>query len=229
MAKYRKLPVVVEAEQFDGTARVPGMCNGERCGLKPEYWIEHVHTAHGPVNVERGTWVVRAPSGDTWPVADSIFRATYESAASEADYDWEIVDTPIDQIGPRWLIAVMLLAVVLVLIVAFAHAAETRHYFPVAPSAMAKNHHTHVQVAGRVTISQREADGDWHIRINDAQGFAVAECIPELPCAHPKVGQCVTVRGISRIDGEHKYPGTQVGWPEVHPVESLKVVNCHGL
>lgn len=112
-----------------------------------------------------------------------------------------------------------------------AHPAEEhdRHYFPVAPSAMAKNHHTHVQVTGKVTISKREGDGDWHIRITDGKGFAVAECIPELPCAHPKIGQCVRVRGISRIDGEHKYPGTQVGWPEVHPVESLKVVNCHGL
>ena len=104
---------------------------------------------------------------------------------------------------------------------------ETRHYFPVAPSAMAANHHTHVEVAGRVTLSKREGDGDWHMRLIDETTrnwkeripFVVAECIPELPCLHPKVGQCVKVRGISRLDGEHK-------WPEVHPVEKLEVMPC---
>lgn len=96
---------------------------------------------------------------------------------------------------------------------------ETRRYFVVAPSAMARNHHTHVQVTGRVMISKREGDGDWHIRIVDASGFVTAECIPELPCLHPKVGQCLRVRGISRFDGEHR-------WYEVHPVETLQVVPC---
>lgn len=96
---------------------------------------------------------------------------------------------------------------------------ESRHYFPVTPSAMSHNFHTHVEVRGKVTVSKREIDEDWHIRIEDSKGFIVAECIPELPCAHPKIGTCVQVRGISRFDGEHK-------WWEVHPVENLKEVSC---
>lgn len=97
--------------------------------------------------------------------------------------------------------------------------AETRHYFRVEPSAMAQNFHTHVEVTGRVTLSKREGDGDWHMRLEDAKGFITAECIPEIPCPHPKVGQCVRVRGLSRFDDEHK-------WYEVHPVEKLEVVPC---
>jgi hypothetical protein len=72
-----------------------------------------------------------------------------------------------------------------------------------------------VQVTGKVTLVRHEADGDLHIRIEDGGAFIVAECIPKLPCAAPKVGDTVTVTGISRFDGEHK-------WQEIHPVETLK-------
>lgn len=91
-----------------------------------------------------------------------------------------------------------------------------RTYFPVPVCNMKANDHTHVRVSGRVALVKHEADGDTHIRLVDHACFVVAECIPEMPCRAPKVGQTITVQGISRFDGEHK-------WLEVHPVEKLTI------
>ena len=99
---------------------------------------------------------------------------------------------------------------------------EGREYFPVAPHSMAENVHTHVRVSGRVTHVSDVRDGDVHftvcesnIKKFDRQSCIVAECIPKLPCKQPKIGQIVTVQGISRFDKEHN-------WYECHPVESLE-------
>lgn len=113
------------------------------------------------------------------------------------------------------------LAILLFLLVLGAQAESGRKYFKVTVEKMAsgKNFHTHVQVTGKVAYVGHEPDGDTHIRLTDGGiAFIVVECIPELPCTVPKVGNIVTVKGISRFDGEHK-------WYEVHPVERLEVSN----
>ena len=88
----------------------------------------------------------------------------------------------------------------------------------IARLAAGKNVHTHIQVTGTVTLVKHEKDGDLHIRIVDGKGnFLIAECIPKLPCkVTPKKGQTVTIRGIYRFDGEHK-------WYEAHPVEDIEI------
>jgi len=91
-----------------------------------------------------------------------------------------------------------------------------RHYWKVSIARMATNKHTHVAVTGRVALVKHEGDGDLHIKVSDGNRFMVAECIPALPCSEPKIGDVITVRGISRYDGEHH-------WPEVHPVEKLTI------
>jgi hypothetical protein len=86
---------------------------------------------------------------------------------------------------------------------------------------------THIEVTGFVTYKAREADGDTHLRVCDSprvrtmdrKRCIVAECIPALPCAAPKVGAHVRVRGIYRWDGEHAH-----GWAEVHPVLAIEAV-----
>lgn len=91
----------------------------------------------------------------------------------------------------------------------------SRIYWPVAIADMPQNVHTHVQVTGTVAYVKQEGDGDTHIRlVDDAKHFIVAECIPLIPCVAPKVGQKITVKGISRYDGKHK-------WYECNPVEVL--------
>lgn len=96
---------------------------------------------------------------------------------------------------------------------------EPRHYFQVAIADMPINHYTHVEITGKVQSCRPELDGDTHIQISDGAKFIIAECIPKLPCSVlPKVGQTVTVRGISRYDRENR-------WYEVHPVEDIEIKN----
>lgn len=89
---------------------------------------------------------------------------------------------------------------------------------------------TRVQITGWVTYKHHENDGDWHLRLcesKETKGMnvrtcVVAEIMPDLPvkgcdlrhCSGVKVGEQLTLRGISRYDGEHK-------WREVHPVEAI--------
>lgn len=91
-----------------------------------------------------------------------------------------------------------------------------RRYWKVSVDSLAAGlvKHTHVEVTGRVQLIRKEADGDTHLKITGVKGFIVAECIPALPCSGYTLYKVVTVRGISRYDGEHK-------WWEVHPVEEL--------
>ena len=64
MPKFRKKPVVVEAERIV-EARL-------------------VTTAHGRVRAEAGDWILRDPrTGDTWPIKPDIFEATYEQVEEE--------------------------------------------------------------------------------------------------------------------------------------------------
>ena len=93
-----------------------------------------------------------------------------------------------------------------------------RQYFTVsiADLAAGRNFHTHVRVTGKVVLVKHEEDTDLHIRLSDGKHFIVAECIKEIPCREPKVGEVITVEGISRFDKQH-------GWYECHPVESLTV------
>jgi hypothetical protein len=101
----------------------------------------------------------------------------------------------------------------------------TRTYWTIDPAVFATSgtYHTHVAITGYVNYVACEDDADRHLRVVPSPGvtspFFIAECIPSLPlpCASVSVGAHVTVKGISRRDPEH-------GWWEVHPVESIDVV-----
>ena len=101
-----------------------------------------------------------------------------------------------------------------VLLLLLALQQPVRTYWPISVDSLATGHvlRTHVQTSGLVTLVRHEADGDLHIKLVGRRGFIVAECVPELPCRVPKVGEHITVKGISRWDGEHK-------WAEIHIVE----------
>ena len=81
MAKYRKRPVVIDAEQYTEYGElVRGMCNSVSCyssgNSKP-----HVHTIHAGqiVNLEVGDWILPEPDGEHfYPVRPDIFKDTYE-------------------------------------------------------------------------------------------------------------------------------------------------------
>ncbi len=83
--KYRKRPVVVEAVQWFKMGD-----HGAVCYAGVEFGSERfdMRTANGRVGVTPGTWIVTDPrTGDTWPVAEHIFAATYEPADARSEFD----------------------------------------------------------------------------------------------------------------------------------------------
>ena len=81
MPKFRKKPVVIEAEQFKEYGRlVHGMCNSRSCFASGNN-MPHVHTIHNNqmVLLKVGDWVIPEPDGvHFYPCDDVIFRNTYE-------------------------------------------------------------------------------------------------------------------------------------------------------
>ena len=82
---------------------------------------------------------------------------------------------------------------------------------------MATTTHTHVCLDGTITYRKREADGDWHLKVEDGGAWIVVEVIPQIPLVAPKVKSRVHVCGITRFDKAHK-------WYEIHPVLILRVL-----
>ena len=83
MAKYRKKPVVIEAEQFfqdeyDLTNYLPvGACDCPEIGDK-KYTV-HCHTSEGPIAIRHLDWIICGIQGEYYRCKPYIFEATYES------------------------------------------------------------------------------------------------------------------------------------------------------
>lgn len=81
MSKFRKKPVVIEAEQYvEYGTLVRGMCNSRSC-YSAGHNTPHVHTIHADqiVVLEVGDWIIPEPDGKHYyPVKPDIFDATYE-------------------------------------------------------------------------------------------------------------------------------------------------------
>ena len=89
MGRFRKKPVVIEAEQFDGTI---GSANnilawiGSSAGVarrahasKPEEGL-FIETLEGLHHARGGDWIIRGVKGEFYPCKPDIFAATYEPA-----------------------------------------------------------------------------------------------------------------------------------------------------
>ena len=83
MASYRKKPVVIEAEQYDGIT-VPALAAG-RPGVRQ---IEHVYngnrlqipTLDGNMAARPGDWIVKRRAGDLFAYDAKAFAAIFEPA-----------------------------------------------------------------------------------------------------------------------------------------------------
>lgn len=81
MAKYRKKPVVIEAEQFFPDVRpwpegVVEKDDGPR-NFTTIYWIDTLEGGHV---VSPGDYIITGVQGERYPCKPDIFEATYESA-----------------------------------------------------------------------------------------------------------------------------------------------------
>jgi hypothetical protein len=77
--KFRKKPVVVEAEQFDGTVE-----EANRIGLEVTVTEMGVRTLEGFMKASPGDWIITGVKGERYPCKPDIFEKTYE-LVSEVD------------------------------------------------------------------------------------------------------------------------------------------------
>ncbi|KKN78090.1 hypothetical protein LCGC14_0353170 [marine sediment metagenome] len=78
--KYRKKPIVVEAEQYvhpddnvDGVIPRGSVGCANSCPDSP-----HIHTLEGPLHVSLMDWIITGIKGEKYPCKPDIFDATYE-------------------------------------------------------------------------------------------------------------------------------------------------------
>lgn len=84
--KFKKKPVVVEAEQyFDNkciTKAPEGVCFASQDGCigarDGHGWVAHIHTLEGPLIVSHLDWIITGVKGEKYPCKPDIFEATYE-------------------------------------------------------------------------------------------------------------------------------------------------------
>lgn len=91
MSKFRKRPVVIEAEQYIPTEAVgpkQGMSATELTGRMfmeyPEMCDEkgpfiRIHTLEGDHRADPGDWIIAGVKGERYPCKPDIFAATYEA------------------------------------------------------------------------------------------------------------------------------------------------------
>ena len=78
MAKFRKKPVVVEAEPFlPDTDPLPFQRYGVCCFAEGRWFIR---TLEGEMDLTDGDMVIRGVKGEFYPCKPDIFAATYEPA-----------------------------------------------------------------------------------------------------------------------------------------------------
>lgn len=72
MAKFRKKPVVIEAEQWFPGRLIEGVVN------HPEEDFAEVATLEGQMRCSSGDWIITGVKGEKYPCKDEIFRMTYD-------------------------------------------------------------------------------------------------------------------------------------------------------
>lgn len=89
LQRFQKRPLVIQAVQWDET--IGTFVELEAAGLR---WSRHtghasqpdyrgnlrIITLEGPVNVQKGDWIIRGIAGEWYPCADSLFRDSFDLA-----------------------------------------------------------------------------------------------------------------------------------------------------
>ncbi len=82
MAKYRRKPIVIDAEQLTegNLENLENWCGGSIKGtrLHRSERVIDVQTLAGEVRVNIGDWIICGIRGEFYPCKPDIFKATYE-------------------------------------------------------------------------------------------------------------------------------------------------------
>lgn len=74
--RFRKKPVVIEAEQFlPDSQPLPFHNQGVVCFVNGQWRIE---TLEGPLTATPGDWIIKGVKGEFYPCKPDIFAATYD-------------------------------------------------------------------------------------------------------------------------------------------------------
>lgn len=76
MAKYRKKPVVIEAEQFNLIGSISNIEAVYKDWRSKTGWS--IKTLEGKHEVTEGDWIITGVKGEKYPVKPDIFEMTYE-------------------------------------------------------------------------------------------------------------------------------------------------------
>lgn len=83
MPKFRKLPVVIEAQKLEEPnlpSEIADWCDGKVGGvgdLSAHVWIE-MQTLEGVMKANYGDWIIKGVKGEFYPCKPDIFEKTYE-------------------------------------------------------------------------------------------------------------------------------------------------------
>ena len=87
--KFRKKPVIVEAELYDGSKQSIanvlrlGKGKGGAIELLPDYLI--IKTLEGSHKANLGDWIIKGVRGELYPCKPDIFEQTYEEVEGEGE------------------------------------------------------------------------------------------------------------------------------------------------
>ena len=83
--QFRKKPVIIEAEQWDGTyscaMKIQEELGVDTSGMRwtnedVRQWI--IYTLEGNHEVTKGDWIIKGVKGECYPCKPDIFEMTYE-------------------------------------------------------------------------------------------------------------------------------------------------------
>lgn len=84
MSKYRKKPVIIEAEQWypphdPRHQEIDGVCTDVSYTKGVEVVLQHyVQTLEGQMTVSPGDWIITGVKGEKYPCKPDIFEMSYE-------------------------------------------------------------------------------------------------------------------------------------------------------
>jgi hypothetical protein len=82
VAKYRKLPVVIEAIQYEDTFSFCLKINEWTGSVIDPIWVNpgecFIRTFEGNIKVSEGDWIIKGVNGEFYPCKPEIFAKTYE-------------------------------------------------------------------------------------------------------------------------------------------------------
>ena len=88
MSKYRKLPVVIEAFQWDGSVKsATALLHWIDPSLPPDAVANEVtvKTLEGEMRADPGDWIIKGVKGEFYPCKPDIFAAIYEQVSECTD------------------------------------------------------------------------------------------------------------------------------------------------